>query len=164
MSEELETEVLDIESYDKQALVLVEQLGELIITDEASDLRVESIFNTAHENIKKIETHMENQIKDAFTKHRKLTTLRKRLTDGFEKVKAAAKAKRLEWAIKNGFKPKGAQTRYKATVKEGFIAWAAADVSRHKYLLANEKVIGALVTALKHEHGLEFVDVEEKIG
>jgi len=164
MTEELETEVLDTESYDKQALVLVEQLGELIITDEASDLRVESIFNTAHENIKKIETHMETQVKDAFTKHRKLITLRKRLTDGFEKVKAAAKAKRLEWAIKNGFKPKGAQTRYKAIIKEGFKAWAAADVSRHKYLQPNKKAVEAIVAGLKHEHGLEFVDVDEKIG
>ena len=86
--------VIDTSAYDTQALALRKQLSAISpITSDAELQIVGSVFKDAAGNIKVLEAHMKPQIDEAHARHKKLTTLRNKLTAPFHAIKDDADKK-----------------------------------------------------------------------
>ena len=84
-------------NYEETALVLKEKVDSLAVVDQDSANIAESIEKTAKDNYKRLWEHMDTTIKEAHTRHKKLTETRKRLCDPFDEIARNARRKRIDW-------------------------------------------------------------------
>ena len=81
------------ENYNNQALVLQKRVGELVIVDVVTFNTMTSIETTAKDNVKAITAHMDGPIKEAHSRHKKLTQLRNDIVSPHTDVAKAARRK-----------------------------------------------------------------------
>jgi len=104
--------------YEEMALVLKAKADALTVTDIDSANVATSIEKTAKDNVKMLNEHMDEQIKDAHAKHKKLTVLRDRLTSPFKAISQDARRKYNAWAEEEQRKAEEEQRKLDAEARK----------------------------------------------
>ena len=73
----------DVEQMESNALVVLEKMDALEVVDQKSFDAVQALTDTATDGRKVFIAHVDPTINAVFTKHRKLTAMRKRITDPY---------------------------------------------------------------------------------
>ena len=109
---------MDTEKYEQQALTLRHKVDSIEVVDNDSFVAVGSIEQTARDNQRLIKEHLNPQITEAHSKHRKLTQLRNRLILPFEDLYTACRHKRIAYQREQEHKAKLEQEAKEAEAKQ----------------------------------------------